>query len=222
MKLFTSKTRTIDYIQELKEGLQKHIELVKEQKEKCEKDPEYRKLCGNHIIGDNFPTNQKGDIILIISPTSIYKPYVDQKWEGGGHVAKSYFLRGLEFLAQKAVKITGESDIAYYDTEKDLKIKYAGDIPSYPLKIIIKSAFFPKKCKSNINSKIEFDKKVAPLMHIDAYGFGSFVGNYCKSLSYIWLPHPDNLSQFKDILCGFVPEEKRRDILEKSLDRYYS
>jgi|SRR3989344_624240 len=224
MKLFTSKTRTINYIRELKKGLQKHIEVVKEQKEKCEKDPEYLKICGNHIICNTFPTNQKGDMILIMSPTAIYHPYIDQEWEGGGHVAKSYFLKGLEFLTQKAVKITGESNINYYNpsSEKDLKIKYLGEIPDYQLKIMTKSACFPIKLKSNINSRNEFDKKVAHLMHIDAYEFGLFVGNYCESPSYIWLPHPDNLNQFKDILCGFVPDKKRRNILEKSLDHYYS
>ena len=201
MKQFTSRDRTRRYIQELKKATTDTL---------------------------NTLANQRGDSILLIDSSQIYYPFVDCQYSfGNRHVARCYFIEGLEFLKQKPVTVIGDGDINYYarHLERDLKIKYEGNIP-FPLqmeynKVSTISGGYPDMRKSIIFSQADFEQHIAPRMHVDAYELrGSNVGKQLPG--YIWLPHPTCLDLFKELLKKFVASQKKRNQLEMILDEHYA
>ncbi len=195
MKLFTSQTRTEEYLKEIKSRDQ-----------------------------NDFPAHQAGDVLLLLSSSEIYEPYLDDSFLGTV-VARKYFEEGLDFLVGKPCSVTGYSSINYYapHREKDLRIKYEGIIP-FPLIMRTKtlSALHNATTKiATISSEAEYNQMVK--MHLDAYEWRHFVRRNSESTpSYVWLPHPEYLDAFKEILRSIVPEEKRRRPIEERLDKHYS
>jgi len=65
-------------------------------------------------------------------------PFIDQEWEGGGHIARKYYVSGLDFLLYQPVRVAGDSDsfINYYapHIERDLQIVYDRAIP-FPIEV---------------------------------------------------------------------------------------
>lgn len=119
----------------------------------------------NHYLFGNpdskyFPTNKAGDIILILKTENFYKPYIDKKWEGGGHVAQKKIITPRE-LELTTAKVLGRSDIPYYDSsESDLKLLCNDNEERY-LKANNDAGdsfiFLPHpECKSNFQNLIEF------------------------------------------------------------------
>lgn len=194
MKLFTSKTRTREYLRKIKNRGQ-----------------------------DDFPANERGDVLLVLSSSRIYEPYVDD--EEFKHVARKYFSEGLEFLVGNAVRVMGDSEIDYYapGMENDLQIRYEGTI-SFPVIIRTGTSSASRDATTKrvtISSKTRFNERVK--MHLDAYEWRYFTTDAAAPTpSYVWLPHPEYLGAFKEILRSIVPKEKRRQPIEEKLDAYYS
>ena len=192
MNQFTNKERTKQYLAEIKRAMKRE---------------------------KYFPANQIGDIVLMLSAAGIYEPYVDN--EMLKHVAKRYVKEGLEFMVGSACRVTGESNINYYapHKEKDLKIKYLGEI-QYPLLITTRTSSALKnsmRSKIIIASQEEWDQK----MHLDAYEWKylAVLGN-TRDLSYVWLPHPECADEFREIVRNIVQPE-RAQMIERRLDEYY-
>ncbi len=189
MNKFTPKTRTTEYLRKIKNRVQ-----------------------------DDFPANERGDVLLLLSSSRIYEPYVDD--EAFKYVARKYFPEGLDFLVGNAVRVTGDSDINYYapHQEKDLRITYEGNIP-FPITITSRtsSAMSNAITKiSTISSEKEFNERVR--MHFDAYEL-RYLRYFARSSdkqapSYVWLPHPKYVDDFKEIVRNIVQEE-RAQIIER-------
>lgn len=173
---------------------------------------------------DDFPTNQRGDVLLLLSSSGIYEPFLDDGLLGTV-VARKYFEEGLDFLIGMPCSVIGYSGINYYapHQEKDLQIINEGTIP-FPLIMRTRTSSVLHDATTKevtISSKAEYDQRVK--MHLDAYEWRHFVRSADKQPpSYIWLPHPEYLDKFKEILRSIVPEEKRRQPIEEKLNVYYS
>lgn len=167
-----------------------------------------------------FPANQTGDIVLMLSPIQIYEPYID---DNGilDVVARRYFTEGLEFMVGNACRVTGQSDINYYapHKEKDLKIRCVGEI-QYPLLLTTRTLSIVRnsmRSKITIASQEEWDKK----MHINAYEWKYLaVHGNTRELSSVWLPHPEYVGEFKEIVRTIMQRE-RAEVIERKLDEYY-
>lgn len=170
---------------------------------------------------EDFPANERGDVILMLSSSGIYEPYVYSDLLK--NVSRKYFPEGLEFLVGSTVHVTGDSDINYYapHMERDLRIKYK-EVIAFPITITKRwsGALGNITTKVTISSKRDFDERVK--MHLNAYEWRYFVRQrHDRTPSYIWVPHQAYADEFKEVLRILVPDESKRKPIEEKLAAYY-
>jgi len=203
-KLYSSKTRTENYL--------RHIEKWMKARRSDAALP--------------FPSNMRNDILLILAPQKIYQPFVDRKYHNrdniqiGGHIARRYFVKGLEFLKNQPARISGESDVNYYapHMEGAWAIMPQLVVP-YPLEVIW--ALGGKRMNKDpyIVSELKQLKKGAKA-YVDMYEWDRLVrfpGGKKAAPSHIWIPHPDGRKAFRQMLSDLIKSKATVRKLEGAL-----